>query len=207
MLNWLTLIEFRKNEWGLLMNKKGISKLVIVVIIVVAVLVVGVVAYLGMSGGGGDNGTGDNGGNGGGGNGGGNGGTTTDVAGASSLQFSVSFTEAGVGTDVSTYRVKNAGTSSVMMRIDTALATGEDFIYIINGAQQKVWIYGDGEWMDLSVNYDTYWAQWSTTWEGYRDSLSDWTGLGDWSYTEGGATIRIYDIDVNPSLADSLFEH
>ena len=191
------------------MNQKGISKLVIVVIIVVAVLVVGVVAYLGMSGGGG-NGTGDNGGNGGGnggdGNGGGNGGTTTDVAGASSLQFSVSFTEEGVGTDVSTYRVKNAGTSNVMMRIDTALATGEDYIYIINGAQQKVWIYGDGEWTDLSVAYDTYWNAWSTTWEGYRTSLADWTGLGDWSYTEGGATIRIYDIYVNPSLADSLFQ-
>ena len=195
------------------MNKKGISTLVIVVIIVVVVLVVGVAAYWALSGGDGDNGTGDNGDGGtsngttnGGGNGGdGNGGTTTDVAGASSLQFSVSFTEAGVGTDVSTYRVKNAGTSNVMMRIDTALATGEDYIYIINGAQQKVWIYGDGEWTDLSVAYDTYWNTWFTTWEGYTTSLEDWTG-GDWSYTSNGATIRIYDIYVNPSLADSLFE-
>ena len=194
------------------MNQKGISKPIIAVIIIVVVIVVGVAAYWALTSGGGGNGTGD--GNGGGGNGGditgnggdGNGGTTVDVAGASSLQFSVSFTEAVVGTDVSTYRVKNAGTSNVMMRIDTALATGEDYIYIINGAQQKVWIYGDGEWTDLSVAYDTYWNAWSTTWEGYRTSLDDWTGLGDWSYTEGGATIRIYDINVNPSLSDSLFQ-
>lgn len=200
------LDRVRKNEWWILMNQKGISKLVIVVIIVVAVLVVGVVAYLGMSGGGGGNGTGDNGGNGGGGNGGGNGGTTTDVAGASSLQFSVSVTQTGVGQEVATYMVKNAGTSGMMMRIDMTDVSGENFIYIINGVQEKVWVYSEGEWTDLSVAYSTYWDTWNSAWEGYRTSLADWTGVGDWSYTTPDGEVSIYDIDVNPSLADSLFE-
>ena len=191
------------------MNQKGISKLVIVVIIVVAVLVVGIVAYLGMSGGGGGSGGGGSGGgNGDGGNGGdGNGGTTVDVAGATSLKFSVSVTQAGVGQEVATYSVKNAGTDSAMMRIDMTDASGENYVYIINGAQEKVWIYSEDEWTDLSIAYTTYWDTWNSAWEGYRDSLSDWTGLGDWSYTSpDGDSVRIYDINVNPSLADSLFE-
>lgn len=185
------------------MGQKGVLKLVIVVIIVVVVLVVGVAAYLALSGGGGggdtSNGT-THGGN-------GNGGTTVDVAGASNLRFSVSVTQAGTEQDVYTYRVKNAGTSSVMMRIDMATATGEDYIYIINGAQQKVWTYSDGEWMDLSVAYQSYWDTWNSAWEGYRNNLADWTGLGDWSYTApNGDSVRIYNIDVNPTLADSLFQ-
>ncbi len=194
------------------MNKKGISKPIIAVIIIAVVLVVGIAAYWAMSSGGGGNGTadngGDNGGDGGNGNGGnGNGGTTVDVAGASSLRFSVSVTQAGEGEEVGTYMVKNAGTSGMMMRIEVEVSSGEDFIYIINGAQEKVWVYSEGEWTDFSVAYSTYWDTWNSAWEGYRDSLSDWTGVGEWSYTTPeGDSIRIYDIDVNPSLADSLFE-
>ena len=40
----------------------------------------------------------------------------------------------------------------------------------------------------------------------YLESLKGWSGEGDWTFTEGGATITVYDISVNPSLTDSLFE-
>lgn len=199
------------------MNKKGISKPIIAVIIIVVVLVVGAAAYWAMSGSGGGNGTGDGngGGNGGDGNGGdgtadgggGNGGTTVDVSGANSLRFSVSVTQAGEGQEVATYMVKNAGTSNLMMRIEMVDSSSQEYIYIINGALEKVWIYSDGEWTDLSVAYSTYWDTWNSAWEGYRTNLADWTGLGDWTYTDDGTTVRIYDIDVNPTLSDSLFQH
>jgi hypothetical protein len=199
------------------MNQKGISKLVLVVILVVVLVVVGVAAYWAMgTGGDGDGEDGgvvnggvvDTGGDGGGAENGGNGGgTTVDAAGASSLQFKVSVTPAGMDSEGYTYMIKNAGTSSLMMRIEMELSSGEDMAYIINGAEQKSWVYSDGEWVDLSTAFQTYWDKWNSAWEGYRTSLVDWTGVGDWSYTSpNGDVIRIYDIAVNPSLADSLFQ-
>jgi flagellar basal body-associated protein FliL len=206
---------------GIFMDQKGISKLVIVVIVVIVLAVAGVAAYWAMGSGGGDGGANggaaDNGGNGGvvenGGDGGevdtdgDGGGNTVDVAGASSLQFKVSVTPAGEDSEEYTYMLKNAGTSSLMMRIEME-SSDDNWVYIINGAQEKVWVYSDGEWMDLSVAFPTYWDTWNSAWQGYRTNLLDWTGVGDWSYTTpNGDTVRIYDITVNPSLADSLFQH
>ena len=198
------------------MDKKGMSKNIIVVIIV-AVLAVSVIAvYLAMSGGPSDGAATDTTNNGGTTdttNDGGttdttnNGGTTVDVSGASSLQFKVTMDPADGDSIDYTYSVKNAGTSSLMMRIEMQ-ASGESFIYIINGAQEKVWMYSGDQWMDFSEMYPTYWETWNSAWQGYHDSLLDWTGVGDWTYTTpNGDTVRIHDISINPSLADSLFEH
>lgn len=143
---------------------------------------------------------------GGGGGGGGGGGTTPDIAGASSLQFSVDIT-GGESAGTYKYMAKNIGTSSMMIRVEIASAEG-DVIYIVNGAQQKAWGYSGGEWIDLSDTYSDQWDAWNAMWVGYRDSLLDWTGTGDWTYTDSqGNSVRVYNIAVNPSLADSLFQH
>ena len=184
------------------MDKKGMSKIVIVVIIVAILAVSSIAVYLAMSGGtddgvngnGGTSDTTDN------------GGTTVDVEGASSLQFKVSVNSADAESMEYTYMVKNAGTSSLMMRIEMQ-SESESFIYIINGAQEKVWIYSGDEWIDFSDAYPTYWETWNSAMEGYQSSLLDWTGVGDWTYTTPNGEIRIYDITINPSLADSLFQH
>jgi len=193
------------------MNQKGISKVVLVVIVVVVLAVVGVAAYWAMGNGGGDGGV----------NGGvvdtegdgvvdtegDGGGTTVDVAGASSLQFKVSVTPAGIDSEEYTYMIKNAGTSSLMIRVEMESPSGDNMAYIINGAEQKAWVYSEGEWMDLSTEFQTYWNTWNSAWEGYRTNLVDWAGVGDWTYTSPNEdAIRIYDITVNPSLADSLFQ-
>lgn len=214
------------------MDKKGMSKTIIVVIIVAILAVSSIAVYLAMSGGSDDGVTSDNGttdttNDGGttdttndGGttdttNDGGttdtgsqdNGGTTVDVEGASSLQFKVTMDPADGDNIDYTYSVKNAGTSSLMMRIEMQSA-GESFIYIINGVQEKVWMSSDGEWIDFSDMYPTYWETWNEAWQGYHNSLVDWTGVGDWTYsTPNGDSVRIYDITVNPSLPDSMFEH
>ena len=187
------------------MNQKGISKLflVIIVVVVLVVAVVGVAAYWAMSSGGGDegggNGTADGGGDG--------DGTTVDVAGASSLQFDVKVTPAGEESEEYTYMIKNAGTANLMMRIEMESSSGDNWIYIINGAQQEAWVYSDDEWVDFSDMFSTYWDTWNSVWEGYRTNLLDWTGVGDWSYTTPqGDSVRIYGITVNPTLADSLFQ-
>jgi len=133
---------------------------------------------------------------------GGNGG---NVAGASSLQYSVTVTEGGE-TQGYIYRAKNMGTSQpLMLRIDYTDSSGELSIYIVNGVQQKAWTYSDQEWIDVSETYTAQYSAWSQIHLGYVGSLSGWTS-GDWTYTAEGTTVRIYDVSVNPSLPDALFQ-
>ena len=94
-----------------------------------------------------------------------------------------------------------------MMRIDSTDSSGDQSTFIINGAQQKAWSYSNGEWTDLSDVYSLQYSTWNTLWQGYVNSLAAWNGLGDYSYSSGGDSVRIYNISVNPTLADSLFVH
>lgn len=167
------------------MDQKTIAILVIVVVIVA---VIGGVAYWALSSGGG---------------GGNNGGEPTGVEGANSLQFTV---EVSGGETAGAYKFygKNLGTSDMMIRVEIPLGEME-FIYIVNGVEQKAWANEGTGWVDLSASFSEQWDSWGATWQGYTDNLSSWTS-GDWTYTANGATVTISDITVNPSLADSLFE-
>ena len=126
---------------------------------------------------------------------------------ASSLKFSVSVTHAGVSQGTYTYMAKNAGTANLMIRVDFSDTTGNVFTYIVNGAQQKAWVYSGGQWQDISVSFSSQWDSWNSAWMGYKDNLTGWTGIGDWTYTApNGDSVRVYEITVNPAFADSLFE-
>jgi hypothetical protein len=128
------------------------------------------------------------------------------IAGASSLQFSVTVTYNGTTQGNYTYMAKNAGTSNMTIRIETTNTAGLNIIYIVNGAQNKAWVYSNGQWQDLSDAFTTQWTTWSWQLKEYRDNLAGWTS-GDWTYTApNGGTVRVYNIAVNPSLADSLFQ-
>jgi hypothetical protein len=137
-------------------------------------------------------------------------GTGVNVAEATSLQFTISMTNSsGASLGSYTYSAKNAGTSNMMIRVEFAdPSSGSSYVYIVNGAQQKAWMEVDGQWTDLSSAFTSEFSSWDETFTGYKDSLADWSGLGDWTYTSPtGETVRIHDISVNPSLPDSLFEH
>jgi len=136
-------------------------------------------------------------------------GTGVNVAGASSLQFTVSMTDSsGASLGSYTYSAKNAGTSNMMIRIEfTDPSSGSSFVYIVNGALQQAWMESGGQWTDLTSSFTSEWSNWDSTFRDYQNNLADWSGSGEWSYTVNGETIRIHDISVNPSLPDSLFEH
>jgi hypothetical protein len=162
-------------------QKKVIIAIVIFITIAIAAVVAGV--YLAMRSGGGGG-----------------------IAEASSLQFSVTVTHNETALGNYTYMAKNAGTSNMTIRIETTNTAGLNIIYIVNGAQKKAWVYSNGQWQDLSDAFTTQWATWSSQLEEYRDNLAGWTS-GDWTYTApNGDTVRVYNIAVNPSLADSLFQ-
>jgi len=130
-----------------------------------------------------------------------------NVSGASSLQYSESATSNGQSLGSYTYYGKNIGTPNFMMRIEFTDTDGNQTIYIINGQLQKAWIFADNEWTDASEVYTMQYNTWNTLWQGYVGALAAWSGAGDYTYSVGGDSVRIYGISVNPTLADSLFSH
>ncbi len=129
-----------------------------------------------------------------------------DVNSASSLKYSVSMTENGQRIYTYTLYGKNAGTTNFMMRIEYTTETDNE-VYIINGALQKAWSLQNGEWQNDSDIYSTQYDVWHGVYQGYISRLAAWTGIGDYTYSVGPDIWRIYDIAVNPDLADSLFVH
>jgi hypothetical protein len=177
------------------MNKKGISW-VVIGIVIVAVVVVGVVVYWAMTSGGGEGGGG-----------------APDVAGATSLGFKVNATIGGVNEEYA-FTAKNLGTSEVMLRVDEIDAQGNAFVYVFNQTAQTVWASVSGQWNNVSSEFASYWDGANsaiigyTAFEGYKTQLAtNWSGSGDYDYTSGGDTFHIFDIIVNPTLEDSLFQH
>ncbi|MCW4002928.1 MAG: hypothetical protein NWE95_03325 [Candidatus Bathyarchaeota archaeon] len=181
---------------NLIKNKTALATLVIVAIVIVVVAVVGVAAYVLMT------------------QNAGNGGETPtptptgspDVAGASSLKYSVTLTEGGTQTASYTFYGKNAGTANFAMRIEYNTEDGEG-IFIFNKGTSKAWTYSGGQWVDISDYFQSQFDTWDNLWSGYVTSLGQWSGTGDYTYTSGNATVRIYEIQVNPTLDDALFTH
>ncbi len=132
--------------------------------------------------------------------------TALDVAGATSLKYSVTIT--GNGTELSyDFYGKNLGTNNFMMRIEGCTPSGV-INYVFNGEQQKAWMLTDNQLTDISTSYDTYYSTWYTLWVTYVNALKlGWTGNGDYSYGSQGTTVTIYDIYINPNLGDALFEN
>jgi len=112
-------------------------------------------------------------------------------------------TDSSAGTTSSyIFSAKNAGTSNMMIRVEfTDPSSDSEFVYLVNGAQQKAWIQTGGQWIDLSSSFSDEWANWDSTFSDYQNTLADWNGLGDWTYTLGDETISIHDISVNPSAS------
>ncbi len=177
------------------MNKKGISTWVIVAIVVIIIIVAGVAAYV-LYGGGGEP-------------------TptptptpTSPVEGATSMRFDVNATVDGA-LEIDRFTVKNLGTSDLLIRVDETDKDGLDFLYLIHQSGEKAWAYCMGEGGDVSSDFATYWNNeliGNTAVEGYMSALANWSGTGNYEYTSGGDSFIIYNIVVDPTVEDSVFE-
>jgi hypothetical protein len=183
-----------------LVNKKGISTLFIVAIIVIAVVIAGVAVYVLYSGGGEPTPTPTP-------------TPTSPLEGATSLGFKLDVTMSG-NNEMHAFTANNLGTSDILLRVDETDAQGTQFVYVFNQTAQTVWASIAGDWMDLSADFDSYWTGENsgtigyTALDEYMAKLdANWSGSGDYDYTSGEDTFHIYDIVVNPSVPDSLFEH
>ena len=128
--------------------------------------------------------------------------------GASSLKFSVTATTAESPNDqmTYTYSAKNIGTQNMMLRIDMVLGS-DTMSIIVNGVTKQSWANYGGEWMDMSEYFQEDWADWQETWAEMENDLSEWSGTGEWTYTDpsSGDTVTVHDVQINPNLPDSLF--
>lgn len=116
------------------------------------------------------------------------------VAGASSLQFTVEDT-----TGTYLYSAKNIS-SGLLLNIQYCDVEA-GFSIIIDGVNHKAYSNMTGTWVEEA--FQTTWDQWYPLFEGYVDSLAHWTS-GEWTSADG--KVKIYDILVNPTLSDSLFQ-
>ncbi|MGD0645882.1 MAG: hypothetical protein ABSA75_13330 [Candidatus Bathyarchaeia archaeon] len=136
--------------------------------------------------------------------------TTTGVGGASSMQFTETLTNSsGASLGTYTYYAKDIGTSNLMIRIElTNIPGSSDMVYIVNGALQQAWLETGGQWTDMSSAFASNWSSWNSTFVGIKDNLTGWAGTGEYTYSDPqGDSVRISNIAVNPTLADSLFTH
>jgi len=164
---------------------KGIAPLIIAVVVIVVVAVAGVGIYVATRGGGTGGGGGD--------------GTGGDVGSATSLSFDMTDTSSA---STLTFKAKDIGSSDMKMRIE-GTAAGYDIIYILNGEQQSAWMYMAATgWVDVSSTFSTLWSTWNTAFSGYQTDLASWT-----SGSIVAGTVTISNIQVNPTLADTLFTH
>jgi len=165
---------------------------ILVAVLVVAVVGVGVGAYvfLGMGGGGG----------------------TTNVADATSLQYDADVTYQG-STSLYKFAARDMGTSDMALRIDIFGGASGNYTYILNGKDQTAWVGVNDEWSDLSSDFTNQWNAWVGSGKQFTtdvDTLAaNWSGTGDYTYTDSATqtTIRIYNIQVNPTIDNALFEH
>ncbi len=129
----------------------------------------------------------------------------TGIEDATSLTFTVDII-GGDNNGTYVYNAKNIGTSDMMIRVDIPVpAYDMTIIYIVDQGEQKAWGDEGAGWTDLSSDFQIHWDAWESTFSGYTDKLATWES-GDWEYTDtDGSAVTIYDITVDPTLADSLF--
>jgi hypothetical protein len=169
-----------------MMNKKMMYTLVAMVVIIV-VVVGSAGGYMLMNSGGGN---------------------TVKVADATSLQYDVDVTYQGT-TTLSKFAGKNLGTSDVMLRIDLSGDNQANYTTVIKGGDQTAWRSTNGNWTDVSTTYNTIWEiGCGNQWNNNVDALANWSGTGDCTYTDSvGTSYKIYNVVINPTLDDSLFQH
>ena len=138
------------------------------------------------------------------------GGGTPDVETATSLQYNADVSYQGATATVFTWTAKNVGASNMVLRIDLSGGESGNYTYIMDHGAQTVWWCNNGTWTDLSSDFTNQWNTWVGTgkqWTSNLDALTtNWSGTGDCTYEGATTTIRIYNVVINPTLADSLFQ-
>ena len=139
--------------------------------------------------------------------------STNGLSTATSYEFNETGTASnGTVLDTLFYATKNLGTSNVELIEVISTPSAGTVEYIVNGVQQKAWVYADGQWTDFSTAYATQLTSVQSTAGIYVNMLEHYGGSGSYTYTipsgqpNAGDTATYSNIHINPSLPDSLFQ-
>jgi hypothetical protein len=139
--------------------------------------------------------------------------STIGIATATSYAFNETGTASnGTVLDTLYYATKNLGTSNVELIEVVNSPSGGTFEYIVNGVQQKAWVYSDGQWTDISSAYTSQLSTVESTAGIYVNMLKAFGGSGSFTYTmpsgqpNAGDKATFTNIQINPSLPDSMFQ-
>ena len=134
------------------------------------------------------------------------GGTPVTVETATSLQYDADVTSQGA-TVTYEFAGANLNTTSLKLRIDVLGGESGNYSYILNAGDQTAWSAVNGEWTDVSSTFTDQWTSWGTLWSNYVNALKNWSGTGDYTFTDAnGDSVLISNISLNPTVADSLFQ-
>jgi len=166
---------------------------ILAAVLAIVVVVAGIAIYVFMGAGGDGNG-----------NGNGNGEDVYTMGNATSLQFNLNLTAADGTSGIYKFAGRNLGTADLALRVDIE-GGGTVYSYVMFAGNQTAWSNETGTW--AQSDFTTNWTTWSTQFTGYVAHNEDWTtGDDDITYTDSGNSITVYDIVINPTLADSLFQ-
>jgi hypothetical protein len=100
-----------------------------------------------------------------------------------------------------------------MLRVDIFEGASGNYTYILNQGTKTAWTAVNGDWTDVSSDFTNQWNsfvgenhRWTTD---VGHLINDWSGTGNYTYVGSttGATVTIYNVVINPTLDDSLFQH
>jgi hypothetical protein len=159
------------------MNQKGVAVAAVAVVVII-IAVAGVGAFILLSGGG---------------------------VSVTSFDVKADITYHGSTTD--RYRVKDLGSQNLKVRGDTLSGGYAGTSFIIRSGESKMYVYEDNQWVDYSGSvkgqYDI--QRYSSAMQNIANHLSKWTA-GDVNFEYQGVTYRLYEIQVNPTLSDDIFQ-
>jgi hypothetical protein len=140
----------------------------------------------------------------------------TPISDASSYSYNYSLAKAdGTVIGYGYVAAQNLGTSNVeIYYVDISPGIGINsnnppgvVEYIANGILQKAWGYSDGTWTDLSANYASQLSSIESAASIYLGVLGNFNGPGNtFTSTTSGETFTFTNIQINPSLPNSMFQ-
>jgi hypothetical protein len=125
------------------------------------------------------------------------------AANASTLTYKQTIAYEG-GQDTWTVYVKNFNTPTPISRSE-GTSGGEQIIAIEDDTTGQYWICYQGQWQDSSSMYNATLSRQS--WDVLKAELRSWNGVGTIQFSFMDNNVTISDIQVNPTLPDSLFQH
>ncbi len=98
---------------------------------------------------------------------------------------------------------KNLDSSNPPLRVDVLSGSGAGTAFILRVGEGKAYTNISGAWAEAQMD-QSFVQQYQANLQEYQNQISKWTG-GEITFEFYGITTKVYDIKLNPSLADSLF--